>query len=95
MTPAIGLAGRIRRMRQQVLVVALTYATVVESQPSPAQIAAASDTPALRQRLEGFRTSAGSEWAEAFDFYCAVNPNRANRADDPEIEPTRVLDTSR
>jgi metallo-beta-lactamase class B len=64
----------------------------VAGQTPPAPNAAATDTPAIRQRLEALRKTAGSEWAEAFDFFCAMNPNRANRADDPEIEPTRVFD---
>jgi hypothetical protein len=93
MTPAMGLAGRIRPMRHHVVVgVALTYATLVAGQAPPPQNAAATDTPAIRQRLDSLRKTAGSEWPEAFDFFCAMNPNRANRADDPEIEPTRVFD---
>jgi metallo-beta-lactamase class B len=64
----------------------------VAGQAPPPQNAAGTDTPAIRQRLEALRKAAGSEWAEAFEFFCAVNPSRANRADDPEIEPTRVFD---
>jgi metallo-beta-lactamase class B len=82
-------------MRHQFVVVvgaALTWATLVAGQTPPPQTAARSDTPAVRQRLDALRKTAGSEWAEAFDFFCAMNPNRANRADDPEIEPTRVFD---
>ena len=81
-------------MRRQPLVViaaALTCATLAAGQASPPN-AARSDTPAIRQRLDALRSSAGSQWAEVFDFFCAMNPNRANRADDPEIEPTRVFD---
>lgn len=82
-------------MRYQFFVVvgtALICATFVSGQTPPPQNAAASDTPAVRQRLDALRKTAGSEWAETFDFICAMNPNRANRADDPEIEPTRVFD---
>lgn len=92
---AVGLTGRIRPMRHQFLIVigaALTCATLVAGQAPPAQDAGGSDTPAIRQRLDTLRKLAGSEWAETFDFFCAMNPNRANRADDPEIEPTRVFD---
>jgi metallo-beta-lactamase class B len=64
----------------------------VAGQAPPPQDAGGSDTPAIRQRLDTLRASAGSEWAETFEFLCAMNPNRANRADDPEIEPTRVFD---
>ncbi|HKH69983.1 MAG TPA: MBL fold metallo-hydrolase [Vicinamibacterales bacterium] len=81
-------------MRHQFFVVgaALTWATLVAGQAPPAQDAGRVDTPAIRQRLDTLRKSAGSEWAETFEFFCAMNPNRANRADDPEIEPTRVFD---
>jgi metallo-beta-lactamase class B len=50
------------------------------------------DSPAIQQSLEKIKKTAGPEWAEAFDFICAVNPSRANRPDDPEIEPTKVFD---
>jgi metallo-beta-lactamase class B len=35
--------------------------------------------------------AAGSEWGEAVEFFCR-DAGRANRADDPEITPTRVFD---
>jgi metallo-beta-lactamase class B len=95
MTPALGLAGRIRLMRHALFVLvgaAATCATLAAAQAPPPQPAAASDPPQIRQRLDALRTTAGSEWAETFDFFCAANPNRANRADDPEIEPVRVFD---
>ena len=45
MTPAMGLAGRIRPMRHHVVVgVALTYATLVAGQAPPPQNAAGTDT---------------------------------------------------
>jgi len=51
-----------------------------------------SDSPEIRQVLEKAKTSAGRDWAEAYDFFCAMNPTRANRPDDPVIEPAKVLD---
>jgi metallo-beta-lactamase class B len=95
MTAVLGLAGRIRLMRHALFVVvgtAVTWTTLVAAQAPLPQPAAASDRPQIRQRLDALRSTAGSEWAETFDFFCAVNPNRANRADDPEIEPVRVFD---
>lgn len=50
------------------------------------------DTPEIRQVLEKAKASAGRDWTEAYDFFCAMNPTRANRPDDPQIEPTKVLD---
>lgn len=88
------MTSRIRRMRHHLVVLGAMLATVTvpASQAPPAQNTPGSDTPAIRQRLDALRKTAGSDWAETFDFFCAVNPNRANRADDPEIEPTRVFD---
>ncbi len=37
------------------------------------------------------RVAAGSEWGEAVEFFCGSS-GRANRADDPEMRPTRVFD---
>ena len=94
MTQANASPGRIRPMRHQFFIVigaALTGATLVAGQAPPPQNAR-SDTPEIRQRLDTLRKTAGSEWADTFEFLCALNPNRANRADDPEIEPTRVFD---
>ncbi|HEY1302943.1 MAG TPA: MBL fold metallo-hydrolase [Vicinamibacterales bacterium] len=82
-------------MRPEFFVVvgaALTCATLVTAQTSPPPTAAGRDTPEIRQRLDALRKTAGSEWGETFDFFCAVDPNRANRADDPQIEPVRVFD---
>ncbi len=50
------------------------------------------DSPEIRQRIEALKKTAGADWGEAVDFICALDPNRANRPDDPEIEPTRVFD---
>jgi metallo-beta-lactamase class B len=37
------------------------------------------------------QAAAGSEWSETVEFFCGAT-GRANRADDPEIAPTRVFD---
>ena len=50
------------------------------------------DSPEVRQLLEAAKKDAGTEWAEAFDFICALNAGRANSPTDPVIEPTRVFD---
>ena len=51
----------------------------------------AADAPAAAASVERARTAAGSEWGEAVEFFCG-NSGRPNRADDPEITPTRVFD---
>jgi metallo-beta-lactamase class B len=50
------------------------------------------DTPAVTRHIDAARKAAGEDWTQAVDFICAVNPNRANRPDDPLIEPTKVFD---
>ena len=50
------------------------------------------DSPEVRQLLEVAKKNAGTEWAEAFDFVCALNAGRANSPTDPVIEPTKVFD---
>jgi metallo-beta-lactamase class B len=60
-------------------------------EPSP-QVASKPDSPEIRQRLEAIRKNAGAEWTDTVDFICAANQSRANRPDDPEIEPTKVFD---
>ena len=62
------------------------------AQAAAPQAAAKPDSPAVQQSLDKVKKTAGTEWAEAFDFICAANPSRVNRPDDPEIEPTKVFD---
>jgi metallo-beta-lactamase class B len=38
------------------------------------------------------RAAGGAEWAGTVDFFCGRDSGRANRADDPELAPTRVFD---
>ena len=70
----------------------VSVAGLLAAQAPATQEATKPDSPEARQLLETAKKSAGTDWVEAFDFICAVNPGRANRPDDPEIEPTRVFD---
>lgn len=83
-------------MRTVLLLVAslalTTAAGVTAAQRGPAPPPRGPDSPEVRQRIEALRKTAGPQWAETVDFICAPNQNRANRADDPEIEPARVSD---
>ena len=65
----------------------VTALTVAQAPP-----AAQPDSAEVRRLLDTARKGAGADWVEAFDFICALNAGRANRADDPEIAPTRVFD---
>ena len=78
------------------LLLALTIAmsgSVLNSQAPQAPAAPPKpDTPAVTQHVDLARKAAGTEWTQAVDFICKVNPDRANRADDPLIAPTKVFD---
>jgi len=50
------------------------------------------DTPAVTQHIDLARKAAATEWTQAVDFICKVNPDRANRVDDPLIAPTKIFD---
>lgn len=50
------------------------------------------DSPEVLAIVNRARAAAGTEWTEAFEFFCGANTARPNRADDPEITPTRVFD---
>jgi metallo-beta-lactamase class B len=67
--------------------VGLAAATAALAQPPPA----APDSPAAAAIVNRARAAAGSEWGEAVEFFCG-NAGRPNRADDPELTPTRVFD---
>ena len=71
---------------------ALVVCAALAAAQAPAPNAPKPDSPEIRQRIDALRKTAGAEWGEAVDFICALDPNRANRPDDPELEPTRVFD---
>jgi metallo-beta-lactamase class B len=62
------------------------------AQAPPAPPAAKPDSPDVLRLLDIARKDAGAEWAEAFDFICAVNGGRGNSPTDPEISPAKVFD---
>jgi metallo-beta-lactamase class B len=57
-----------------------------------AQEAAKPESPEVKRLVESARKTAGTDWAQTFEFFCAPNNTRANRPDDPEIAPTKVFD---
>ena len=84
-----------RMTRTGVLALAAVWSVALAAQAPPQRQAAAppaSDSAEVQRLLAQAREAAGREWTEAFDFICAQNPNRANRPDDPLIQPTRVFD---
>jgi metallo-beta-lactamase class B len=81
--------------RSIVLSLLVTCSVAVAAQVAPQGRAGAppgNDSAEVQRLLAQARAAAGPEWTEAFDFICAQNPNRANRPDDPLIQPTRVFD---
>ena len=78
----------IQRFCTSMIASALGAAAVAQA-PAPAP--AAADSPAVTAIVARARAAAGSEWGETVQFFCG-DAGRANRADDPEIRPTRVFD---
>jgi metallo-beta-lactamase class B len=80
----------IQRLRVLLLASATVFSTFAPAQP-PTPAPAAADSPAVTAIVDRARAAAGAEWAETVEFFCG-DSGRPNRADDPEIEPTRVFD---
>lgn len=53
--------------------------------------APAADSARVAPFVARARAAAGNEWGATVDFFCG-DAARANRADDPEMKPTRVFD---
>jgi metallo-beta-lactamase class B len=50
------------------------------------------DSARVTELVSRARVAAGNEWTDVEDFFCGIGTGRPNRADDPEIAPTRVFD---
>ena len=68
--------------------VAILASSFVAAQQAPPP---APDNARAAASVARARAAAGTEWLDAVDFFCG-NAGRANRADDPQIKPTRVFD---
>jgi metallo-beta-lactamase class B len=64
----------------------LAGAASAQSKPSPA------DSARVTELIAHARAAAGTQWPQTADFFCGRDTARANRADDPELTPTRVFD---
>ncbi len=69
--------------------VVLVLGVRVSAQQSPVA-PATSDSPAVVQQIARLKEAAGPRWADTVRFWCEAP--RANRADDPAIEPVRIFD---
>src|SRR5207237_9156755 len=73
------------------LVVGLLSSLIVTAvAQQPPQPPAKPDTPEIKALIEQTRKAAGPKFAYAVHFWC--EEPRANRADDPAIEPTKIFD---
>ena len=70
------------------LIVILAIASLRAQQPAAPP--AKPDTAAVVQRIAALKAAAGGQWADTVRFWCEAP--RANRADDPVIEPVRIFD---
>ena len=60
------------------------------AQQSPPTAPAKPDSPAIIEQLDRLKTSVGPRWADAVHFWCEAP--RANRPDDPAIQPAKIFD---
>jgi metallo-beta-lactamase class B len=72
-----------------VMALAVTALGLASAQQPPAG-SAPPDSPAVVQQIAGVKATVGPRWQDAVRFWCEAP--RANRPDDPAIEPTRIFD---
>jgi len=79
-------------MRAVGISVAVVCSTLVAlaQQPAPPQSPAKPDSPEIKALIERTRKAAGPTWAPTVRFWC--EEPRANRPDDPAIQPTKIFD---
>jgi metallo-beta-lactamase class B len=66
---------------------AIAAAAVAQQAPQPS---ARPDTPEIKALIEQTRKAVGPRWSYALHFWC--EEPRANRPDDPVIQPTKIFD---
>jgi metallo-beta-lactamase class B len=77
--------------RRTALLCAISAAAVrLAAQQGPPAAPLVSDSPAIVEQLDRLRKSAGPGWADAVRFWCEAP--RANRPDDPIIQPSKLFD---
>jgi metallo-beta-lactamase class B len=73
------------------IIVAIVCAAVRVAAQQPAAPPAKPDSPAIIEQLDRLKKSVGPRWGDAVHFWCEAP--RANRADDPVIQPSKIFDT--
>jgi metallo-beta-lactamase class B len=72
------------------LLVCSAIVALAQQQQPPPQVPAKPDSPEIKALIEQTRNAGGPMWASAVHFWC--EEPRANRADDPVIQPTKIFD---
>jgi metallo-beta-lactamase class B len=81
----------IRQLRSLLFPAAsIAAAGIAAAQPPPST--PAPDTARVTEIVARARAAGGTNWAATVEFFCDRDSGRANRADDPELAPTRVFD---
>jgi metallo-beta-lactamase class B len=83
----------IRQLRSLLVPAAsIAAAGIAGAQPLPLPSTPAPDTVRVTEIVARARAAAGTEWPATVEFFCGRDSGRANRADDPELAPTRIFD---
>jgi metallo-beta-lactamase class B len=73
-----------------IVVVTCAAAVRLAAQQNQPPAPAKPDSPAIIGQLDRLKTSAGPRWGDAVHFWCEAP--RANRPDDPVIQPVKIFD---
>ena len=76
--------------RGSIVVLACVVIVRLAAQQPPQQAPAKPDSPAITEQIDRLKKAVGPRWVDAVHFWCEAP--RANRADDPVIEPTKIFD---
>jgi metallo-beta-lactamase class B len=76
--------------RGAVVVMMCAAAVCLAAQQNQPPAPAKPDSPAIIEQLERLKKSVGPRWADAVHFWCEAP--RANRPDDPAIQPAKIFD---
>jgi metallo-beta-lactamase class B len=70
--------------------IAVVIPALVAAQGPPPAAPAKPDSPEVLSHIAAARKAAGEQWQSEAEFFCGTP--RANRPDDPLLEPTRIFD---
>src|SRR4051812_42222315 len=55
-------------------------------------LAQQTDSPQVKMHIDAARNAAGTEWLDAWKFFCDPEQKNANKVDDPVMEPAKIFD---